>query len=217
MIDGVRQSEGAIVARVEERRAALAEKTGLSGRALADRLAEELVEDAALRSALIGAGAALPVSLPLIGPWGSLLLAVSGGALLQTATEVELAYAVAAAYRTRLSSEKLRMVSFWLVQLSNYDELSTRAVKIGVRVTVRKLVEKLVAVGLVRALGATAPGMMMTGMMGRAAAAAPAPWYVRATGLLGVPVLACLAWRSAHDVGGRAIAYFSEELTAGGM
>jgi hypothetical protein len=210
VIDGVRANEGAIVARIEERRAALAARTGLSGRALADALARELVDDAAVRSALIGATAALPFSLPLIGPWISLFVAVVGGALLQLANEVDLVYQVAAAYRTRLSSERLRMVAFWLVRLTNYDDLQHKAMALGVRVTVRKLTEKLVAVGLARAIGATAPGMM-AGMM-RGAAAAPVPWYVRATAYLGVPVITVLGYRSTQAVGQRAIAYFSEEL-----
>jgi hypothetical protein len=212
VIDGVRANEGAIVARIEARRAVLAERTGLSGRALADELAKELVDDAAVRSALIGATAALPLSLPLIGPWVSLFVAVVGGALLQLANEVDLVYQVAAAYRTRLSSERLRMVAFWLVRLTNYDDLQQKALALGVRVTVRKLTEKLVAVGLARAIGATAPSMM-AGMV-RGAAAAPAPWYVRATAYLGVPVIAVLGWRSTMAVGQRAIAYFSEELAS---
>ncbi len=103
------------------------------------------------------------------------------------------------------------MVAFWLVRLTNYDDLQSKALAMGVRVTVRKLTEKLIAVGLARALGATATGMM-AGMMGRAPAAVQAPWYVRATSFLGVPVLACLGWRGTQGVGQRAIAYFTEEL-----
>jgi hypothetical protein len=166
-----------------------------------------------VRSALIGAGAALPITLPLVGFWASLLITVSGGAFLQLATEVDIVYGVAAAYRTRLPSDRLRMTAFWLVQLTNFEDLQARAVTIGTRVTVRKLVEKLVAVGLSRALAATAPGMM-GGMMGRVAAGSPMPWYVRATSLLGVPVIACFGWQSANATGERAMAYFEEELAA---
>jgi hypothetical protein len=208
VIDAVRSSEEAIVTQVEERRARLAERTGSSGQALADALARELIDDAALRSALLGAGAALPIPLPFIGPWASLVLAVVTGAFLQVANDVELVYQIAAAYRTRLSSERLRLVAFWLVRLTNYDELQEKALAIGVRVTVRKLTEKLIAVGLARAVGATATGLMVT----RVAGNLPAPWYVRATAWLGVPVLAVLGWRGTRSVGERATAYFSEEL-----
>lgn len=211
VIDGVRENEGRIIARVEERRVALAESTGLQGRALADALARELVDEAALRTALIGAGAALPLTLPLLGTLGSLAVTVFGGALWQTAVEVELCYAVSAAYRTRLPADRVRTVAFWLVRLANYDDLRSRALTMGVRLTVRKLVEKLAAIGLAKAVAATAGGMMMGGMMGRAAANAPAPWYVRATSYIGVPVLAVLGWRSTQGVGERAIAYFSED------
>lgn len=211
VIDGVRAHEGALVARIEERRSKLAERTGLSGRALADALALELVDDAAARSALIGALAALPVSLPLLGPWISLLFAVTSGAVLQLAGEVDLVYQIAAVYRTRLPPERLRMVAFWLVRLTNYDDLQRKAMALGVRVTVRKLTEKLIAVGLARAIGATAPRMMAG--MARGVAAIPSPWYVRATAYLGVPVIAVFGWRSTSAVGQRAIAYFSEEHT----
>lgn len=214
VIDGVRESEGAIVARVEERRARLAAETGLTGRALADELAEELVAAAALRSALIGAGAALPISLPLLGPWVSLALALASGALLQVATEVELVYALAATYRARLDPEELRTVAFWLVRLTNFDDLQQKALTLGVRVTVRKLVEKLVAVGLARAVGATATGVVAGMMMSRASLVTPQPWYVQATRFLGVPVLAGLGWKGTRGVGQRAIAYFGEELAA---
>ncbi len=212
VIDAVREGDVEIRDRVEALRARLAETTGLAGLPLAERVAQELVDDAALRSALIGSAAALPISLPFLGFWGSLFLALGGGALFQLATEVDLVYAVARAYGTRLPPDRLRVVAFWLVRLTNYDDLSALALKMGVRVTVRKLVEKLVAVGVARAVAATATGMM-GGMAGRAAAASPAPWYVRATGLLGVPVLACFGWRSTRAVGQRAIAYFYEELT----
>jgi hypothetical protein len=214
VIDGVRESEGAIVARVEQRRAKLAEETGLTGLALAEKLADELTDEAALKSALIGGAAALPISIPFLGPWISLGIALASGALFQVATEVELVYAVAAAYRTGLPPERLREVSFWLVRLSNFDDLQSKALAMGLRVTVRKLVEKLVAVGLSRALAATATGMM-AGMMVQPAAAAT-PWYIRATKLLGVPVLAVLGWKSTRAVGERAMAYFAEELAASG-
>ena len=210
LIDGIRQSEDVIVARVEERRAKLGAETGLTGLALAERLATDLTADAAWKSALIGAGAALPYTLPLLGFLPSLVLKLALGALLQVANEVELVLAIAAAYRTRLSSDRLRTVAFWLVQLSNFDDLQSRALAMGVRVTVRRLVEKLVAVGLSRALEATATGMM-AGMV-RGAAPPGEPWYIRATSLLGVPVVAYLGWRSTRSVWDRAIAYFSEEL-----
>ncbi|MFZ5477575.1 MAG: hypothetical protein ACOZNI_12435 [Myxococcota bacterium] len=208
VIDGVREHEGRIVARVEARRAEIAARTGLGGRALADALARDLVDDYALKSAAIGGGAAAPLTLPLLGPWVSFALAVLGGALWQIANEVELCYAVAAAYRVNLPAAKLRMVSFWLVRLSNYDDLQSMALAMGVRITVRKLVEKLIAVGLARAVATTTSHVMM----GRAIATsgAGAPWYVRATAWLGVPVLAVLGWRSTQGVGERAIAYFSE-------
>jgi hypothetical protein len=214
VIDGVRASEGAIVARIEERRAALAARTGLAGRELADALAQELVDDASVRSALIGALSAMPLSFPFVGPWVSLVVAVASGAFFQLAGEVELVYQIAAAYRTRLSSERLRMVAFWLVRLTNYEDLQQKAMELGVRVTVRKLTEKLVAIGLARAIGATAP-RMMAGVV-RGTAAAPAPWYVRATAWLGVPVVTVLGYRSTQAVGQRAIAYFREELAAQG-
>jgi hypothetical protein len=211
VIEGVRASEGVLVARVEQRRAQLGEQTGLSGRALADALAQQLVEEASVRSALIGATSALPLSLPLLGPWASLVLAVSAGAFFQLAGEVELVYQLAAVYRTRLSPARLRMVAFWLVRLTNYEDLRQKALALGVRVTVRKLVEKLVAVGLARAVGATAQGVMTSAVV-RGTAAAPLPWYVRATAYLGVPVIAALGWQGTRAVGQRALAYFSEEL-----
>lgn len=214
VIDGVREDEGTITARVEARRAELEAETGLTGRPLADRLARELVERHAVRSAAIGAGAALPWTMPIIGRLGSMAVTVLGGALWQLANEVELTYAIAAAYRTRLGSERLRVVCFWLVRLSNYDELRERALTMGVRLTVRKLVEKLVVVGLTRAFAATAMPMMM-GHMGAQAATSQAAWYTRAVPYVGVPVLAYLGWRSTQGVGERAIAYFSDEATLG--
>jgi hypothetical protein len=204
VIDGVRAQEGVIVARIEERRQRLGQQTGLSGRALADALAQQLIDETSSRTGLIGAASAMPLTLPVLGPWASMVLAVAVGAFFQLAAEVELVYQIAAVYRTRLSSERLRMVAFWLVRLTNYDDLQQMALALGVRVTVRKLVEKLVAVGLARALGATAQGVVAG--LGRG------PWYVRATAWLGVPVIAVLGWRSTQAVGRRAVAYFSEEL-----
>ena len=210
VIDGVRADEGRIVARVEVLRAQLAEKTGLQGRALAHAFARELVDEAAFKSASIGAVAALPWSLPVVGTVGSILITVLGSALWQLANEVEMTYAVAMAYRSQIPPDELRLVSFWLVRLTNYDDLRSRALTLGVRLTLRKLIEKLVAIGLTRAFAATAPSMMMAGMM-RGAEVAPS--YVQAVSFLGVPVLALLSWRSAQATGERAIEYFSEGRT----
>lgn len=193
---------------MEERRARLARTTGLSGRALADLVADELIGETKVRAALIGAALALPFTLPLLGFWGTLLVTVIGAALLQLAAEVELVFALAHVYSSRLEPEKLRLTAFWLVQLRHYEDLRERALSLGVRLTVRKLIEKLIAVGLARAFEATAHQVMMARMMGRAPAE---PWPVRATRYLGVPVLFYFGWRSAAGVGARAKAYFQEE------
>lgn len=214
LIDSIRRGEDAIVEGVERRRERLAAETGLRGLALAERVARELTEEAALKSALIGGAAALPFTLPFLGFLPSVVLTVSLGALLQVANEVELVLAIGAAYRTRIPPERLRIVAFWLVRLSNFDELQTRAMTLGVRVTVRKLIEKLVAIGVTRAVEATAVGMMGGAMVQRASDAG-SPWYVRAIAFAGVPVLAWLGWRGTAATGERAIAYFAEELALG--
>jgi hypothetical protein len=207
VIDRIRASEEEIRARVEARRARLAER-GLTGRMLADELAAELVDEARWRAATIGATSALPFTIPVLGFWGTLLFTVVGAALWQLAIEVELVYALAIAYGVRLEPERMRLVSFWLVQLTNYDDLRGRALTIGVRLTVRKLVEKLIAVGMTRAFEATAHSVAIVRMMGRVPVE---PWYVRATQFLGVPLLLYFGWKSASGVGERATAYFQEE------
>lgn len=208
IIDRIRASEEQIHARVGARRAELATRTGLSGAALRQALAQELILEAKWRAAGVGAVAALPVTLPLLGFWGSLVFTVIGAALLQLALEVELVIALAFAYEADLSGDRLRMLAFWLVRLTNYDDLRTRALTLGVRLTVRKLVEKLLAVGLARAFEATAHEVMMARMMGRATGES---WPVRATRYLGVPLLFYFGWQSAAGVGERARAWFEGE------
>lgn len=182
-------------------------RTGVDGRALADALAQDLIDDARLKAALIGAGAALPITLPLIGFWGTLIATIGIAAVWQLAIEVELVYALSYTYDARISAERLRLVAFWLVQLTNYDDLRERALTIGVRLTVRKLVEKLLAVGLGRAFEATASSMMMVRAAG---GVANQPLYVRATQYLGVPLLFYFGWQSTTAVGERARAFFTE-------
>lgn len=209
VIDAVRADESRIREKVELRRRLLATETGLSGRALTEALAEDLILDAKLRSASIGAGFALPWTIPFVGFWGTLAFTVLGAALWQTANEVELVYELAYVYGTRLDSERLRLTSFWLVQLTNYDDLRERALTTGVSLTVRKLTQKLIAVGLMRAYGATAHSLMMARMMGGVPSQ---PWYVRATEYIGVPVLFYFGWKSTNGVGKRAVDYFREEV-----
>lgn len=195
--------------KVALRRRLLGEQTGLSGRALADELARELIQDAKLRSAVIGAGFALPWAIPVIGFWGSLAFTIIGAAIWQLANEVELVYELAEVYGSRLDAAQLRMTSFWLVQLTNFDDLRGRAMDIGVNLTVRKLVQKLISVGLARAYGATAHSLMMA----RAVGGTPTqPWYLRATEYIGVPVLFYFGWKSTSGVGQRASEYFREEV-----
>lgn len=208
VVDAVRADERRIRAKVEGRRAELAARSGLAGAALADALAEDLVLDAKLRSALIGAGFALPWSVPFVGVWGTIALAVIGAALWQTANEVELVYELAYVYDADLEPDALRLTAFWLVQLANFEDLRARAMSTGVNLTVRKLVQKLIAVGLMRAYGATAHSMMMARAL---PGARGQPWYVRATEYIGVPVLFWFGWRSTAGVGRRAVAYFRPE------
>jgi len=204
-MDWLRASADQIEAAVERRRAEVAARTGLADRELADALANELILLAAEKSALIAAGVAMPLSLPLLGPILTTLLVVPAGAFWVTINETELCYALACAYRVRMPEEKLRLASFWLVRLSNYDDLRAKALRMGVTLTVRKLVEKLIAAGLARAI-ATGGARMMMRMMGSAAT----PWYVKATAFLGVPVLTVLAWRDTLSVGQRALEYFAD-------
>ena len=90
------------------------------------------------------------------------------------------------------------------MRLPNYDELEASALRVGERLTVRKVVEKLVATSLTRAFASSA--RVMAGAMGDSLT----PWYAKAVSFLGVPVLAVLAWRSTRSVGERAVAYFGE-------
>lgn len=209
LIDTIRASEEQIRARVEARRAEIASRTGLTGLELRQALVDELIGNAKWRAAGVGAVAALPVTLPLLGFWGSLVFTVVGAALLQLAMEVELVIALSFAYEADLPPERLRMIAFWLVRLTNYDDLRSRALTLGVRLTVRKLVEKLLAVGLARAFEATAHEVMMARMMGRAPGES---WPVRATRYLGVPLLFYFGWQSAAGVGERARAWFEGEV-----
>lgn len=208
LIDTIRSSEEQIRERVEARRTEIAARTGLAGVELRQALVEELILAAKWRAAGVGAVAALPITLPFLGFWGSLAFTVIGAAILQLAMEVELVIALSFAYEARLPPERLRMVAFWLVRLTNYDDLRSRALTLGVRLTVRKLIEKLLAVGLARAFEATAHEVMMARMMGRTPGES---LPVRATRYLGVPLLFYFGWQSAAGVGERARAWFEEE------
>ncbi len=208
LIDAVRTDEARLREKVELRRGLLAIETGLEGAALTHALAQDLIFDAKLRSATIGAGFALPWMIPLLGFWGTLALTVLGAAWWQTVNEVELVYELAYVYRSRLEPDRLRLTSFWLVQLTNYDDLRERALETGVSLTVRKLVEKLIAVGLMRASGATAHSLIRSGRTG---GPPRQPWFVRATEYIGVPVCFYVGWKSTSAVGRRALAYFEDE------
>jgi len=79
----------------------------------------------------------MPLSLPLLGPILTTLLVVPAGAFWITLNEIELCYALACAYRVRMPEEELRLASFWLARLSNFDDLRAKALTVGVRLTVR--------------------------------------------------------------------------------
>lgn len=193
LIDAIRADPDAIAARVAAVTSRFPERA---------RAARELVEDAALRSALVNAGSALPGSLPVVGPVGTFAIALFGSALWQLAIEVELVYALAHLYGSKDDPERQRMVAFWLVRLTNFDELRELALQMGVTVTVKKLIEKLLAIGLARGIAAVA------GMVGGARAlSAFTPTVVA---WLAVPVVGVLGWRSTTGVGERAISWFEE-------
>lgn len=208
IIDAMHSSERDIVGEVATLRAEIAARTGLTGPELRSELAREIIDRAAEKSALIAAGAALPLSLPGLGPLLTTLLVVPSGVVWVSANEVALCYALACACEVDTEWKRLRLVNYWLVRMSNYDELQAKALTVGVRLTVRKVIEKLVAASLTRAF-ASSSARMMAGMMGPSLT----PWYASAASFLGVPVLTVLAWRSTQSVGQRAIAYFDEPGT----
>ena len=197
LVDRLRRPESRIFARVAARRERLRAVLGLEGEALRAALVDELVSGHALLSMGSNALFALPVPLPLLGPWGGLAATVAGSVAVDLVLQIELVYALAAAHGSPLRGEELRREAWRLVGLGSREDLGRKAWAIGQRVTVKKLAQKALVQGVARAFCAlAAPGRP-----------GPARGSLEtAVGLAAVPVVAGLAARDMRQLAARTCA-----------
>jgi len=192
-----------ISARVRARRERMRAR-GLEGEALRDALVREIVREHCLLGTGLNGVAALPVTLPLAGPWGTLGIAVAGSVLGELAVMVEMIHAIAAAYDSPLEGDELRAAAWRLLRLSSAGEVRETAWNVAVRVTVKKVAEKALTLGATRVVHAWTGVAHRAGMPGDPAVATAVGW-------MAVPVLAGLSWRDGQAVAARAIEFFATE------
>jgi len=204
-LDGFAVPHAAIEAQVAAARDHVAARG--SDTAIEDAAARELIEDAALTVALLNAASAIPGSLPLVGPVGTLALSVAGAAGAQLAVEVRLVRALAVHLGVALPDEAAREVILTVVRGGRSTSKRAWALELGGRLVVKKLAEKLLGAGLARA--AAAGTYVLTGRrrIDASASASLAGW-------IAVPLVAVLSWRGTIEVGERALAFCYEAREA---
>ncbi|MBI3295542.1 MAG: hypothetical protein HYZ71_12525 [Deltaproteobacteria bacterium] len=151
VLEGLQKDEDLLKEKVEKKRARFL-ADGVSENEIAKRLTKSYIEGAVLRSTTSGAASALPISIPIVGTIPSFLIVVSANTLYTFKNELELCYLIAYSNNTALDSDALKHRAFWLVGLSNYDEIKKRAKALGVKITLKKLVEKLAMLSVSRGL-----------------------------------------------------------------
>ncbi|MBI4403777.1 MAG: hypothetical protein HY537_06435 [Deltaproteobacteria bacterium] len=152
IVDHMKAAEGVLRDRVEKKRKGLLEK-GISEADVSKQLVRGYVHAALIRSTGAGVVTALPWNLPIVGAIPTFLLAVGAHSLYVFKNELELCYLVAFSSGSTLNGEALKHRAFWLVGLSDYQEVKKRAKKLGVRIALKKLVEKLAVSSASRGLG----------------------------------------------------------------
>lgn len=125
---------------------------GVAPDQVAKRLTKSYVEGAVLRSTTSGVASSLPVTLPLVGAIPTFAVVVSANTLYTFKNELELCYLVAYSNNTELEGEALQHRAFWLVGLSNLEDIKKQAKSLGVKITLKKLVEKLAVSSVSRGL-----------------------------------------------------------------
>lgn len=199
ILEGLLRDEDVLREKVhEKRRKFLAE--GISEDQVAKRLTKSYVEGAVLRSTTSGVASALPVTLPVIGAIPTFLAVVTANTLYTFKNELELCYLVAYSNNAQLEGEALQHRVFWLVGLSNVDEIKKQARSLGVKVTLKKLVEKLAVTSLSRGFAHFLHCGIGAGM---GLGAGPVGF------LAGAPLSGFFGYRSTRGVAKRAVEYFA--------
>lgn len=198
VLEGLQRDEDLLKKKVEDRRQKLIAQ-GVSKDQIAKKLSRHLVEGAVFRSTTSGVASALPVTLPVIGAIPTFAIVVSANTLYTFKNELELCYLIAYANGTELSSEALQHRAFWLVGLSNFDEVKKQARALGVKVTLKKLVEKLAVTSASRGLA----HFLHCGIGASVAINAGTFGF-----LAGAPISGFYGYRSTTKVAQRAIEYF---------
>lgn len=207
ILEGLQKDEELLRKKVEDKRAKLSAE-GVSENELPKRLTKSYVEGGVVRSTTSGVVSSLPVNLPLIGAIPTFLVAVSANTLYTFKNELELSYLIAFSNNTELDSEALKHRVFWLVGLSNYDEIKTQAKSLGVKVTLKKLVEKLAVVSMSRGLA----HVFHCGL-GRGMGVSMQGFGKSVSFFAGAPISGFYGYRSTKKVAERAVEYFARSKT----
>jgi hypothetical protein len=196
LVDALRRPEARIFARVAARRERLRAVRGIEGEALRDVLVGELIQEHALLSAGMNTLTALPFTLPVVGPWGTMAAAVLSTVAVDLALQTELVYSLAAALDAPLRGEALRLEAWRLVRFSSRREVGEAAWTLGKRIMIKRLAEKLLVQGAARLLCAVVtPGH----------AAPPGRGLQTAVGLAMTPMVAGVAWRDLRRLAERTL------------
>lgn len=207
ILDEISKDEESLRKKVEKKRQDLL-SDGISEKQLSSELTKRYVQGALFRSSGAGIASALPLTLPIVGAIPTFILAVSANTLYTFKNEVELCYLIAFSNNTDVESEKLKHVAFWLVGLSNFDEIQKQAKSIGVRVTFKKLVEKLAVASASRGLAHYFHcGIGESLGLGIGGARKIVSFFV------GAPISGFYGYHSTKGVSKRAVEYFIQEGT----
>lgn len=147
ILDQISKDEEEIRARIVQKRRVLGIPETQS-----KPLIKRCVDSAVIRSAGAGVASALPITLPVIGAIPTFLGVVTANTLYTYKNEIELCYSIAFATNTPLRGEELKHRVFWIVGLSNIDEVKRQAREIGVKITLKTLVQKLAVASASRGL-----------------------------------------------------------------
>lgn len=191
-----------IFARVEARRDLIRRATALEGEALSQALFQDLVREYSAWSVALNGLAALPITLPGAGPWGTFALALTSTVVGDLALQAELAVAVAAVVGSPLRGPELERAVLEVLRVSTAEDRRGTALNVGKRVLLKKSAEKLANQVGTRAVHLWSGVAHQAGM-------APPPALARAVSLAMVPAVMRVAWRDGHAVALRARAAFS--------
>nr|ASQ41176.1 magnetosome protein Mad31 [Candidatus Magnetananas rongchenensis] len=161
---------------------------------------KKLITWSSVKTGSLGGATAAPASIPILGTIGTALLGTTVDVAYLIRTQIELCYAISAAYEVHIEKERLKAITLVLLGFSDNEDVAVEIATTSLKTVVNELADKYLSRTLAVSASETASKLV--------------PKFFSKTSRLipfiGVPLTVSMNVSSTVKVGRQARDYFSE-------